>query len=78
MKNIRFVVRQETVRVTKEWKGWDNMSKLIKDGRTLYVRDPDKNYAFVKVGEIAYVRSYGKAIYFEGKLYTLTQEIKPN
>lgn len=50
------------------------MSKLIKDGRTLYVRDPEKNYAFVKVGEIAYVRSYGKAIYFEGKLYTLTQE----
>jgi len=50
------------------------MSKLIKDGRTLYARDPEKNYAFVKVGEIAYWRNYGKAIYFEGKLYTLTQE----
>ena len=46
----------------------------LKDGLTLYARDPEKNYAFVKVGEIAYVRSYGIAIYLQGKLYTLTQE----
>lgn len=29
MKNIRFVVRQETVRVTKEWKGWDNVDVYV-------------------------------------------------
>jgi len=51
------------------------MSKLIKDGRTLYARDPEKNYAFVKVGEIAYWQRYGKAIWINGKLYTVTQEI---
>lgn len=53
----------------------DNMAKVIKDGRTLYARDPDKNYAFVKVGEIAYWQRYGKAIWINGKLYTVTQEI---
>ena len=46
----------------------------LKDRQTLYVRDPKKNYAFVKVGEIAYWRNYGKAIWINNKLYTLTQE----
>ena len=52
----------------------DNMSKLIKDGRTLYARDPDKNYAFVKVGEIAVWRRAVKLIRINDKLYTITQE----
>ena len=50
------------------------MTKIIKDKRTLYARDPENNYAFVKIGEIAYWRNYGKAIFIDGKLYTLTQE----
>lgn len=48
------------------------MSKLITEGRTLYARDPNKNYAFVKVGEIAYWERYGKAIRINGKLYTVS------
>jgi len=52
----------------------DNMSKLIKDGRTLYVRDPDKNYAFVSVGEIAVWRRAVKLIRINDKLYTVIQE----
>jgi hypothetical protein len=47
---------------------------IIRDGRTLYARNPDKNYAFEKVGEIAiWTRGY-KSIRINGKLYTLTQE----
>jgi hypothetical protein len=46
----------------------------IKEGRTLYIRDPDKNYAFVKVGEIAIWRRSYKSIRINGKLYTLTLE----
>jgi hypothetical protein len=45
-----------------------------RDGRTLYVRNPEKNYAFEKVGEIAYWYTWGKAIWIDGVLYTLTQE----
>lgn len=46
----------------------------LKDGLTLYARDPNKNYAFVKVGEIATLRPGVKLIYLQGKLYTLIQE----
>ena len=48
------------------------MSSVIKDGRTLYARDPNKNYAFVKVGEIAVWRRGVKLIRINGKLYTVT------
>ena len=48
------------------------MSKLIKEGRTLYARDSEKNYAFVKVGEIGIWRARAKYIRINGKLYTLT------
>ena len=46
----------------------------LKDGQTLYARDPNKNYAFVKVGEIATWRPGVKLIWLQGKLYTITQE----
>jgi hypothetical protein len=48
------------------------MSKLIKDGRTLYARDPNKNYAFTKVGEIGGWFPGYKSVWIDGKLYTLT------
>ena len=48
------------------------MSKIIKDGRTLYARDPEQNYAFVKVGEIAVWRRAVKLIRINEKLYTIT------
>lgn len=48
------------------------MTNVIKDGRTLYARDPNKNYAFVKVGEIAVWRRAVKLIRISGKLYTVT------
>lgn len=50
------------------------MAKIVSGGRTLYARNPEKNYAFEKVGEIAYWH-IGKAIWIDGVLYTLTQEI---
>lgn len=46
----------------------------IVEGRTLYIRNPDKNYAFEKVGEIAVWRRIYKSIRINGKLYTLTLE----
>lgn len=46
----------------------------ITRGRTLYIRDPDKNYAFVKVGEIGMWHKHGKSIWIDGQLYTITQE----
>lgn len=46
----------------------------ITEGRTLYIRNPDKNYAFEKVGEIAVWRRTYKSIRINGKLYTLTLE----
>ncbi len=47
---------------------------IVKEGRTLYARNPEKAYAFEKIGEVAYWHSYGKAIWIDGVLYTLTQE----
>jgi hypothetical protein len=46
---------------------------VIKEGRTLYARNPDKNYAFEKVGEIGIWRARAKYIWINGKLYTITQ-----
>jgi len=40
---------------------------------TLYQRDPDKNYAFVKVGKVVTWRSYSKLLQLKGKLYTINQ-----
>jgi len=40
---------------------------------TLYQRDPDKNYAFVKVGKVECWASYCKLIRVNGQVYTLTQ-----
>jgi hypothetical protein len=47
------------------------MRKLT-PGRTLYIRDPEKNYAFVQIGKIGYWERYGKAIWIDGRLYTMT------
>lgn len=44
----------------------------VKEGRTLYLRNPKKNYAFEKVGEIAVWRRAVKLIRINGKLYTIT------
>tara|TARA_R110002012_G_scaffold107625_1_gene249626 strand:- start:2345 stop:2578 length:234 start_codon:yes stop_codon:yes gene_type:complete len=38
---------------------------------TLYARNPKKNYAFEKVGEVAFWESYGKAFFINGILYDL-------
>lgn len=40
---------------------------------TLYARNPKKNYAFEKIGEVAYWESYGKALFIDGVLYNLIQ-----
>jgi hypothetical protein len=40
---------------------------------TLYQRDPDKNYAFVKVGKVITWRSYSKLVRLPGGLYTMNQ-----
>ena len=40
---------------------------------TLYARNPKKNYAFEKIGEVAYWESYGKALFINGVLYDLIQ-----
>ena len=45
---------------------------IVKEGRTLYHRDPNKNYQFVKIGEIAVWRRAVKLIRINGKLYTVT------
>jgi len=50
--------------------------KIIREGRTLYARNPMKKYAFMKVGEIAYWASYGKAIWINGVLYELKEASK--
>ena len=44
----------------------------VKEGRTLYHRDPKKNYQFVAIGEIATWRRAVKLIWINGKLYTMT------
>ncbi len=46
----------------------------MKEGLTLYVRNPEKKYAFEKIGEVAFWHTYGKAIWISGQLYTLTTE----
>ena len=48
--------------------------KKLTQGRTLYIRDPEKNYAFVKIGEVAFWERYGKAIWIAGQLYTMTPD----
>ncbi len=53
---------------------WLYTMAIVKEGRTLYARNPEKAYAFEKIGEVAYWQSYGKAIWIDGVLYTLTQE----
>ena len=42
------------------------------DNRTLYARDPNKKYAFVKVGEISTWHRNLKMVRIDGKLYTLS------
>ena len=49
------------------------MARIVKDGRTLYVRNPEKNYAFEKIGEVAVWLPGYKSIWIDGKLYTLIQ-----
>lgn len=52
------------------------MSKLYKNRRAIYIRDPNKNYAFVKIGEFAYWEKYGKAIFIDDVLYELKEAKK--
>jgi len=40
---------------------------------TLYQRDPEKNYAFVKVGKITSWNRLGKLLWRNRKVYTITQ-----
>ncbi len=49
------------------------MARIVSEGRTLYARNPEKRYAFEKVGEVAVWRRSYKSIWIDGKLYTLTQ-----
>ncbi len=49
------------------------MARIVREGRTLYARNPEKNYAFEKIGEIAVWRKYHKSIWIDGKLYTIIQ-----
>ena len=42
------------------------------ENRTLYAREPNKKYAFVKVGEVAAWRMNLKMVEINGRLYTLS------
>ncbi len=46
---------------------------IVKEGRTLYARNPGKAYAFEKIGEVAVWRPNYKSIWIDGLLYTLDQ-----
>lgn len=52
------------------------MTKLYTSRRAIYIRDPEKNYAFVKIGEFAYWETYGKALFIDGVLYELKEATK--
>ena len=45
----------------------------LRDGLTLYVRNPAKKYAFEKVGKVEVWRLAAKYIEINGKLYTLIE-----
>ena len=42
------------------------------ENRTIYARDPNKKYAFVKIGEITAWRMNLKMVRINGRLYTLS------
>ncbi len=50
------------------------MTRIVREGRTLYARNPEKAYAFEKIGKIGTWYSNYKSIFIDGKLYTLVQE----
>ncbi len=52
---------------------WLYTMAIVKEGRTLYARNPGKAYAFEKIGEVAVWRRNYKSIWIDGVLYTLNQ-----
>ena len=47
------------------------MTSLLADNRTLYIRNPKKNYAFERIGEIVTWQRSIKMIQIQGRLYTV-------
>jgi len=50
------------------------MARIVREGRTLYARNPEKNYAFEKIGQVAVWLPKYKSIWLDGKLYTIIPE----